>query len=127
MRAYLREWLTDIVAVDTERACDIVLAAGEALSNCAEHAYRGRKVAGTMTLSLIYDPACSVVEVVVSDDGRWVVPDDSSSTCNFRGRGLILLRALADRCAVESRHVGTTVRLQFHNCPARDREAAKVR
>ncbi len=113
---HVREWLTDTTAISTERVCDVTLACGEALANCAEHAYRDLAGTDSMTLDLDYDPATSTVDVVVGDRGHWVAPETPSGTA-FRGRGLPLMRMLADACNIHVSRDGTTVQLRFCDCP----------
>ena len=91
------------------RCADVLLGVNEALANCAEHAYRGRD--GDITMHATYDDAAQRVHVQISDRGRWrpspaVVPSN-------RGRGLALMRALADQCTVDRGDDGTTVRLDY--------------
>ncbi|WIM89832.1 ATP-binding protein [Candidatus Mycobacterium wuenschmannii] len=126
MRNRVRDWLSCTVDVDAQRVCDIVLAVGEALANSAEHAYRDHAVTGTMTLTIVYDSGRAAVELIVGDDGTWIEPSDSASVSSFRGRGLRLIRALSDDCRVQGHPGGTTVRMQFLQCPPRDESATKA-
>jgi serine/threonine-protein kinase RsbW len=121
-RVQLRNWLDGIVDLDAERVSDIVLATDEALTNCVEHAYRDRYTAAVMTLTTTYDRAGATVKVCVTDQGRWIEPDPTAINA-IRGRGLILMHALADQCTVKRQTDGTTVCLDFHDCPALDRTA----
>lgn len=94
-----------------------MLATDEALSNCVEHAYRAHPAAGGMVLQVSYDSADSIVKVCVTDQGRWIEPDPAALN-SVRGRGIMLMNALADACTVEGQTHGTTVCLHFHDCPA---------
>src|SRR3954471_18001213 len=114
--------LDSVVELEAERVSDIVLATDEALTNCVEHAYRDRYTAAVMTLTTSYDRAGATVKVWVTDQGRWIEPDPAAINA-IRGRGLILMHALADHCTVEGQTDGTTVCLHFHDCPALDRTA----
>ena len=105
-------WL-DAVPVDTQRHSDIVLAAYEALANCADHAYRDCEVTGAMTLEVTLDE--ETVRVCVTDGGRWVDPQTQQPT-NTRGRGLRLMQALCDDFTVNGTDDGTTVCLHFQQC-----------
>ncbi len=116
-REHVRAWLNSTVQLDAERASDIVLATDEALANCAEHAYRGQQTTGVMTLYMSYAHPESAVKVRVTDQGRWIEPD-SAAARSLRGRGLVLMRALADDCTVKGHRDGTSVCLRFHGCPA---------
>lgn len=116
-RGHLRRWLNDTVHVDDERVADIVLASYEALSNCAEHAYNDVSADGAvMTMDVSHDATEETVQVCVTDRGRWIQPD-CGTTNAVRGRGLILMHALADKCTVQARRDGTTLCLRFHRCP----------
>lgn len=121
-RVQLRGWLDSTVGLEVERVSDIVLATDEALTNCVEHAYQDRYAAAVMTLTTTYDRAGATVKVCVTDKGRWIEPDPAAINA-IRGRGLILMRALADHCTVEGQTDGTTVCLHFNDCPALDRPA----
>jgi serine/threonine-protein kinase RsbW len=118
-RGYLRRWLNDTVDLDAERVADIVLASYEALSNCAEHAYKDDVSANgaVMTLDVSHDPIEETVQVCVTDRGSWIEPDPGTVNA-VRGRGLILMHRLADKCTVQARCDGTTLCLRFHRCPA---------
>jgi serine/threonine-protein kinase RsbW len=116
-RGLVRDWLNSTVHLDDERVSDIILATDEALANCAEHAYRGQHTTGVMTLNMSYAHPESAVKVRITDQGRWIEPDPAANNA-LRGRGLILMRALADDCTVKGHRGGTSVCLGFHGCPA---------
>ena len=103
MRRALREFLAPL-RLDPERLEDVVLAAGEAIANAIEHAYRGGR--GTVRLRAFATPTHLIVEV--SDRGSWRLGGEAE-----RGHGLGLMRALVDRVAVESTHEGTKIRLEL--------------
>ena len=109
-----RRWLSDMVRVDAQRRADIVLATYEALSNCADHAYRDHAARGTMTLRVSHDGGEGIVRICITDEGRWI---DPTILATSRGRGVILMRALADDFTIDGRDDGTTVCLHFHDCP----------
>jgi len=102
MRAILRNYLTAI-PID-ERRDDVILAAGEALGNAIEHAYRG----GDGVVRLTAAVAGNLLVVEIRDEGRWRLEGDAE-----RGRGLGIMRALVDRVAIESSRQGTCVRLEL--------------
>lgn len=108
----VEHWLVDRVELDGERRADITLATYEALANCVDHAYRGRDQPGTMSLQVCYDSATRTVRICITDHGRWMDADEASTHRN-RGRGLRLMRALADDLSVDGRPDGTTVCLLF--------------
>ncbi|WP_372512680.1 ATP-binding protein [Mycobacterium yunnanensis] len=51
----------------------------------------------------------------ITDHGRWV---DPTAIVTSRGRGIMLMRAVADDLTIDGRDDGTTVCLHFHRCPA---------
>jgi anti-sigma regulatory factor (Ser/Thr protein kinase) len=114
-RRALGHWLDRHLELGEERVADIVLATDEAMSNCADHAYRVVDHVGTMTLQIAYYPGSTELEVVVIDHGRWLEPHFEVS--NVRGRGILLMRALADDCSIDGGSEGTTVCLRFYGCP----------
>ncbi|MFI5510536.1 ATP-binding protein [Mycobacterium sp. NPDC051804] len=116
MRRELSQWLSTHLMLDPDRLNDVLLAVNEALTNSAEFAYRGRQ--GTMTLTVHYDGADGTLLVDVSDRGTWRHVDPESQP-NTRGRGIPLMRALADRTTISRLPDGTNVQMQFGDCAAR--------
>jgi serine/threonine-protein kinase RsbW len=115
------EWLNHHLELDDERAADIVLATDEALANCADHAYRVVDHAGSMTLQIAYHPITTELRVCVSDRGHWVEPNPEARNAECgRGRGIVLMRAVADACTIDGRDDGTTVCLRFYDCPPKN-------
>lgn len=110
-----RTWVGQRVDLDAERSADLTLCTYEALSNCVDHAYRDHQQRGLMSLHAHHDAPAEVVRICITDQGRWVDPDEAFTT---RGRGLILMQALADDCTVHAGQDGTTVCLHFTRCPA---------
>lgn len=111
LREELGAWLHQVGLPLTESRCaDVLLGVNEALANCAEHAYHGRGD-GDITMHASYDDAARRVRVRISDRGRWRPPP--AVVRNHRGRGLALMRALADQCTVDRGNHGTTVRLDY--------------
>ena len=113
LRHELSQWLRAHFALDPVRLNDLLLAVNEALTNAAEFAYAGRQ--GTMALQVRYDVADGTLVVDVSDRGRWRHVD-AASRPNTRGRGIPLMRALADRMTISQLPNGTHVQLQFDHC-----------
>ena len=97
-----------------ELAEAVLLATGEAVSNAVEHAYPP-DAEGVVELTMALgwpDPAD--VSVAVVDGGRWrPAPPDAG----FRGRGLQMIRALADRADITTGPHGTSVRMRWHRHP----------
>jgi PAS domain S-box-containing protein len=106
MRRRLTNWLIS-AGVSETLAADIVLVVNEALSNCAEHAYRGR-AAGTMRLDADLDDGH--IHIKVADSGSWKTPPADPGT---RGRGILLMRALSEHVDVDGTAEGTTVGMRF--------------
>jgi serine/threonine-protein kinase RsbW len=88
---------------------DILLATYEALANALEHAYPHRMAPADLTVDLtatyLDDGG---MQVIVRDYGRWREP---ASDPGFRGRGLRLIRGLADRTELTCGDQGSTVRM----------------
>jgi anti-sigma regulatory factor (Ser/Thr protein kinase) len=102
LRIAMRRWLGHIRA-DQQATADLLTAVGEACSNAVEHAYG--PFGGTVTVRLAYEPPD--VTAVVGDTGRWRAPRGS-----FRGRGIMLMRALCDEVTIDRTDTGTRVRIR---------------
>jgi serine/threonine-protein kinase RsbW len=126
LREALREWLDSSVDISAERVCDIVLATDEALANVSEHAYRDFSGAGAVTLDLSYNAPAAMIEIQVTDQGHWREPAPTPITAT-RGRGLILMKKLADACTVDGRVDGTSVSLLFYRCHGLTRAQRRLR
>jgi PAS domain S-box-containing protein len=100
-----------------DRAFDAVLAVAEAINNAVEHAYSGEQ--GTVKVTMLRETQQLIVEV--SDEGEW---RDTSSA--HRGRGLELMRRLADRVHVSKDNGGTVVRLEIGYTPVPAMVAAQA-
>ena len=111
-RAELRRWLTGLSVTDDDTDA-IVLACSEAISNAIEHAYQGDpagivRVTARLTRGRI--------AIAVSDTGSWTAPPKVSHgeldwNSLERGRGLVLIRRLMDKCEVSTKR-GTTVSMR---------------
>ena len=99
MRRALDEWGASL---GIERREGMVLACSEACSNAVEHAYRGTD-AGEVSLEAVFDGRA--VQMTVRDDGSWRPPEPNPE----RGRGLIVVRAVADEVSVQPGEDGTTL------------------
>jgi len=119
LRQEFSGWLSRYFKLDPIRASDVVLAVNEALANAAEFAYSAFDKPGTMHLLADYEPGTAVLKVTVADEGTWRIAD-GENTNNTRGRGIPLMRALADRATIDSSAGGTRVCLEWnHVAPAR--------
>lgn len=88
---------------------DMALATGEALSNAYDHA---NGAAGCICMVIAY-PDRVVIEVRDNGDGFEISPDEEPDESEERGRGIKLMRMLADSVEVRRRRDthGTLVRL----------------
>ena len=110
-------WLRRSVDIDETRLCDVVLAVNEALANAAEFAYLDRGGVGTVDLEAVVDPRRTVLTVTVGDQGHWR-DTDPLRTARNRGRGIPLMRTLADAVVIDTSALGTSVCLRFDNVGA---------
>lgn len=76
---------------------------GEACANAVEHAYGPG--GGDLSVRLTSQPPDVIA--VISDTGRWRPPRGHD-----RGRGIILMKALADEVRIEQTDTGTRVVLR---------------
>jgi anti-sigma regulatory factor (Ser/Thr protein kinase) len=102
MRRTLRRWL-EMVGATAEETGAIVLACGEASANAVEHAYGP----GAAYFRLNARCDANVVEVRVSDSGRW-----RDHRGENRGRGEYIMRATMDSVNFERSPQGTQVVMQ---------------
>ncbi|HMJ95249.1 MAG TPA: SpoIIE family protein phosphatase, partial [Thermoleophilaceae bacterium] len=103
MRRMLGRWLDEAGATQAE-AEDLSLAASEACANAIEHAYG--PAPGNLEVSAEMSAGGDAV-VAIRDFGSWRAPRGEN-----RGRGLMLMRGLADSVEVTQRDEGTTVELR---------------
>lgn len=116
-RREFSDWLNRHLELDEQRVADIVLAADEAMANCADHAYQGATTPGTMMLQIAYRPLTTALNVSVCDQGSWIEPEPEPAAHHIaRGRGILLMRAVADACTIDGGEDGTTVCLRFYGC-----------
>lgn len=105
-RVALDRWLAAVRADDVTITA-IQHAAGEAVTNAVEHAYRGR--AGGAVVMRAELTERGVAEVVVADSGRWREPVEQP----YRGMGLAMASELVDDVHIDRRDTGTVVRLRL--------------
>jgi anti-sigma regulatory factor (Ser/Thr protein kinase) len=106
IRSRLRRWATGI-GLSVDHVDDLELASYEALANAAEHAYPVGIPRIDLEAVAVQDGGALVT---VRDQGQWRPPPADPGT---RGRGLIMIRALADRAEVVPTAGGTTVHMQW--------------
>jgi anti-sigma regulatory factor (Ser/Thr protein kinase) len=121
LRRAFSDWLQQRFTLDEQRLGDAVLATYEALANAVEFAYTGAPTPGSMTLEALHEDNDDRLHITITDDGRWrdTVPTLRDNT---RGRGIPLMKALADHAAIERRDTGTTVHLRFDDVRTGDPE-----
>jgi serine phosphatase RsbU (regulator of sigma subunit)/anti-sigma regulatory factor (Ser/Thr protein kinase)/anti-anti-sigma regulatory factor len=107
IRRRLGSWLSGLGMGEQDQV-GVMVAAGEACANAAEHAYRGTEP-GAMSVSAVVD-VDGVLTVTVRDQGTWRPPDRDPGD---RGRGLLIMRQLVDRVVLEETERGTTVTLSL--------------
>ena len=110
-------WLRSSAAVDAVQFSDIVLAVNEALANAAEFAYLRDSGTGGIDVEAVHNRAAATLTVTIADQGCWREADPTTQA-SIRGRGIPLMRALADEVTIDTSALGTTVCLRFDNVPA---------
>lgn len=119
-RRRVRAWL-EAVSWPSAQIDDVVYAVNEAVSNAVEHAYTADDRVRTVELSFHVEHAVDRsrrARVQVGDHGRWSPP---VPRVEYRGFGLILMRALMDEVTVgprEGRRGGTMTILLSRPAPA---------
>lgn len=105
MRRALALWLehTDL---DAGQRNDVLLVANEAAANAAEHAYGFDGLGVVHVQAELRDRR---MELLVRDKGRWRQPPAESD----RGRGLKIIRALADDVVISPSGSGTVVSMSI--------------
>jgi PAS domain S-box-containing protein len=114
IRHRLSGWLRGAEVPD-ELSTDVVLVINEACTNVIEHAYAGQ---GAGTVQLEVQCVDGEVQARVADTGSWRSPTTNPGNS---GRGLMLIRAIADSVDVDSAPAGTTVHMRFRLPAVRDR------
>jgi anti-sigma regulatory factor (Ser/Thr protein kinase)/anti-anti-sigma regulatory factor len=105
LRRTVRRWAGE-AGLDEDVLADLQLALGEAATNAVEHAYGPTPPAGSEVVVRLATRADGGVAVRVRDRGSWrrAAPDPG-----HRGRGLMLIRALAADVVVAGGTDGTVV------------------
>jgi PAS domain S-box-containing protein len=103
---------------------DLQLALGEAATNAVEHAYGPVPPEGSEVSVQLATRADGGVEVGVRDRGAW---REAAADPGHRGRGLLLIRALADDVVVEGGPDGTVVTFAVPPGRREDADAAPGR
>ncbi len=103
-------WLRSCGDIDRVRFSDVVLAVNEALANTAEFAYLHKGGVGTVDVEAVRDG--DTLTITIADQGHWRESTPATQS-RSRGRGIPLMRALADHVTIDSSSLGTTVCLRF--------------
>jgi signal transduction histidine kinase/DNA-binding response OmpR family regulator/anti-sigma regulatory factor (Ser/Thr protein kinase) len=107
-RDRLRGWLAHL-GTSPATTHDVLLGAGEALSNAMEH---GSELNPHRTVSIEAFASGDELSVTVTDAGRWQ-KDSAASRANQRGRGLRLIHGLAKQSRTARTILGTEVTMTF--------------
>jgi anti-sigma regulatory factor (Ser/Thr protein kinase) len=105
----LARWL-QALALTADQRDEILLAVSEAVTNAIEH---GSGCDESKRVSIRASVRGHAVTATVKDTGRWIPVDHVSATRKHRGRGLLLIRELADNVDIVSTIDGTEVTIRF--------------
>lgn len=108
LRHLLSDWAAG-TGMSADLVEDLTLAAYEAMANVVEHAYPDG--GGTFDLRASRPPGGRCVRVTITDRGRWVPPPADPGP--LRGRGLPLMRHLADSVEFRQGPEGTEAVLHW--------------
>ncbi|MCX2932865.1 ATP-binding protein [Mycobacterium sp. CVI_P3] len=117
-------WLRGRGDLDRVRFSDVVLAVNEALANTAEFAYLQSGRVGTIDVEAVR--ADSTLTITIADQGCWREATPATQS-RARGRGIPLMRALADDVSIDTSPLGTTVCLRFEQLHAIQNDDADTR
>lgn len=104
-RTALRGWLTR-AGVDPESGQNLLVAAGEAITNAIEHGHRHDQ---TGTIKLRLTALADQIQAIITDAGSWQPPRPATNL--HRGRGIPLMRALMHDVTIQADTAGTVVHL----------------
>ncbi len=105
VRSTLRNWLIQ-AEVNPDQIHDVLIAAGEAVSNSIEHGHRDRP-GGLIKLRATV--SADLVRLVIVDSGSW--KPARAADQHHRGRGINLMQALMQDVTIDPEIEGTTVHL----------------
>jgi serine/threonine-protein kinase RsbW len=113
-RAEFASWLKTHFTLGAQRFNDLLVAVYEAIANAAEFAYvDDPPLRGTVDVSAAYDVDSDTLAVAVDDHGHWRESFPAPAAVPPRGRGLHLMRVLADKVAIDRTPHGTHVTLTW--------------
>ncbi len=107
-RDRMRNWLAHL-GMSRATAHDVLLGAGEALSNAIEH---GSDLDPRQIVSVEAFAAKDEISVTVADSGRWL-KDSAASRADKRGRGLKLIHGLTKHSQTARTILGTQVTMTY--------------
>jgi len=110
-RRVLTLWASGL-GMAAERVQALTLATYEAMTNVVTHAYRG--LPGTLELHATYLAELRQVTVTVIDKGHWRPALVGDGPLRPGGRGLPLIRALAEDTSITTGVRGTSVRMRWN-------------
>ncbi|REH46063.1 anti-anti-sigma factor [Kutzneria buriramensis] len=108
LRRQVAEWTAGI-GLGGDELDDLQLALGEATGNAVEHAYRTSDRPGRVQVTLSADRDGGL-RITVADQGVWQPPPLDPG---FRGRGVQIIKALADEVDIDVGSAGTVVRFRL--------------
>jgi serine/threonine-protein kinase RsbW len=118
IRAEVRRWL-DPLGLTEGTQQNIVLAANEAASNAAEHAYLPATAEDTVELTFWVESPAICIEIV--DHGRWRAP---ATLPGARGRGMMIMSNLIHTVLIHHDSRGTRVLLRHPALAPLDKQRA---
>ena len=117
MRQEFSVWLKRYFALDPTKVSDVVLAVNEALANAAEFAYSTVATARRDAFARRLRRRLRCPDGHRDRRGR-LAHRGLREEEHSRGRGIPLMRALADRATIDSTPAGTRVRLEWNHVAA---------
>ena len=120
-RAAVRRYLAGL-SVPDDRTFDILVAVGEAVANGIEHAYTAIAADDSIRIRIAHTNSGAALKISIEDRGSWREPRPTSD----RGRGIRLMRALADDFHLDEGPAGTRVRMIFSLWDGRQSAAVSV-
>jgi serine/threonine-protein kinase RsbW len=108
LRHAVAQWATAI-GLAADRVQQLALATYEAMANVVTHAYRDRT--GVFELRATYRAEHRQVTITVTDHGHWRPARAPGPGPSTGGRGLPLIRALAEDTSITTSASGTSVHM----------------
>lgn len=108
-RTDLATWLQPL-ALDPDQVDEILLAVSEAVTNAVEH---GSDCDESKCVLVQAAAQGRTVSVSVKDSGRWITEHPDPAARTHRGRGLLLIREIADDVEITCTESGTRIVMRF--------------